>query len=155
MGMKLRTRRAEERDIPALVELLKELFSIEEDFSFDPAKQERGLRELLRLPEERCVMVAEDAAGKAAAMATMQFVFSTAEGAPSGWIEDMVVRKDLRGQGVGREILSALLAWGASKGATRFQLLADKGNAPALDFYKKTGWSGTQLVCLRARPGGE
>jgi ribosomal protein S18 acetylase RimI-like enzyme len=29
------------------------------------------------------------------------------------------------------------------------QLLADKNNLPALNFYQKQGWQSTQLVCLR------
>jgi len=155
MDMKFKTRRAKESDVPALVELLHELFSIEADFSFDAEKQARGLKELLRRPDERCVMVAVDSQGEAVGMATMQFVFSTAEGAPSGWIEDMVVKKEFRGSGLGRKLLKSIMEWGASKGATRFQLLADKQNAPALEFYKRMGWTGTQLICLRARPEGK
>ena len=35
---------AKNNDIPAMVELLNELFSIEEDFTADREKQEEGLR---------------------------------------------------------------------------------------------------------------
>ena len=29
------------------------------------------------------------------------------------------------------------------------QLLADRTNHPALDFYRRQGWQHTQLICLR------
>lgn len=151
MDSSVQIRRAAPEDIPAMAALLKDLFSIEADFDFDAGKQERGLGLLLQDPESRCAMVAADSSGRIVGMVTMQFVMSTAEGAPSGWIEDMVVDKSARRRGVGRRLLQAILDWGFANGATRFQLLADKGNAPALEYYKSLGWSGTSLICLRKK----
>ena len=47
-------RTAKPSDIPELVELLKELFSIEADFDFDPEKQACGLTLLLE-SEKNCM----------------------------------------------------------------------------------------------------
>ncbi|MEY2669237.1 MAG: hypothetical protein RJA59_1875, partial [Pseudomonadota bacterium] len=74
---------------------------------------------------------------------------STAEGAASVWVEDMVVAAASRRLGVGRRLLRAVEEWGATRGATRLQLLADRENRSALAFYASLGWTGTQLVCLR------
>ena len=65
---------------------------------------------------------------------------------------DVVVRADCRGQGVGRQLMAAVTAWADARGLTRLQLLADGGNQAALDFYRRIGWQGTRLVCLRYMP---
>jgi ribosomal protein S18 acetylase RimI-like enzyme len=142
--------RARSADIPALIELLAALFTIESDFIPDRARQRRGLELLLAQPDDRAVLlVARSNGGVVAGMASAQLVISTAEGAPSAWIEDVVVQKSLRGRGIARLLLQELLAWAQRHGATRAQLLADKANTPALDFYRRIGWQPTQLSAWR------
>ena len=135
-------------DIPELIDLLAVLFSIEQDFSPDPDKQRRGLAALLASPTGH-IAIARDTASRAVGMATAQLVISTAEGAPSAWIEDVVVREDFRGKGLGRALLDAVLDWARSRGAVRTQLLADLDNAPALAFYERVGWQPTRLGARR------
>lgn len=138
---------AQLQDLDEMVLLLLQLFSIEEDFSFDAKKQRRGL-ELLLVSPTAAIMVAKDNNG-VLAMATAQLVISTAEGGLSLLIEDVVVKRSRQNQGIGRQLLGALAEWGATKGATRMQLLADQTNGPALGFYQHEGWLQTQLICLR------
>jgi len=142
-------RHATAEDIPALLGLLRELFGVEADFRFDAAKAERALRLLLGAPPLACVLVADSGAGGVVGMCSVQLVVSTAEGGPSGLLEDMVVHPAQRGHGLGGRLLAAAELWAAGKGATRLQLLADKGNAPALEFYRKAGLDGTRMICLR------
>ncbi len=137
-------------DIPALIDLLAGLFALEKDFAVDAAKQRRGFELLLAQQGDRALLlVARSQAGEVVGMASAQLVISTAEGAPSAWIEDVVVRPDSRGRGIGRALLEALLAWAQSQGATRAQLLADAGNTPALQFYRRSGWQSTRLAAWR------
>lgn len=135
-------------DIPDLVDLLAVLFSIEQDFTPDPDKQRRGLAILLTSPGGR-IAIARDQASRAVGMVTAQLVISTAEGAPSAWIEDVVVREDWRGYGLGRALLDAVLDWAHSRGAVHAQLLADLDNAPALAFYDRLEWQPTRLGARR------
>jgi GNAT superfamily N-acetyltransferase len=130
------------------VALLGELFAIEADFRPDPERQRRGLALLLEDRLRRAVLVAE-VGGGVVGMVTGQLVVSTSEGAASVWVEDMVVGEGARRAGLGRRLLLAIEQWGAARGATRLQLLADRENLPALRFYEARGWSGTRLVCLR------
>ena len=139
---------ASSTDIPALVGLLAALFSIEQDFKPDTERQIRGLAGVLASPNA-CIMLARSAQGEAIAMCSAQLVFSTAEGAHSAWIEDMVVHEAWRGRGIGRQVLQAVLAWASERGATRAQLLADLDNQPALDYYQHLGWQETQLIARR------
>ncbi len=146
--MDYRIRPAATGDLPALVRLLAELFSIEADFVADGERQRVGLSLMLGDHRHRTVLVAERA-GAVIGMVTGQLVVSTAEGGLSALVEDMVVEAEARGAGVGRALLAAVERWAADRGATRLQLLADRENAPALAFYGRAGWRSTRLVCLR------
>jgi ribosomal protein S18 acetylase RimI-like enzyme len=140
-------RSAEPADLDSLVSLLAALFSIEEDFVFDEPKQRRGLS--LMLENERgCVLVAE-AEGLVIGMCSGQLLVSTAEGGLSLLVKDVVVDERWRGRGVGRLLLAALSDWAKANKVSRLQLLADRNNVPALDFYRSLGWQTTELICLR------
>lgn len=140
-------REARQGDLDELTALLRLLFTIEADFSFNEPRQRKGL--LMMLDNDRgCVLVAEEA-GQVIGMCTGQLVISTAEGGPAVLVEDMVVDPAHRGRGAGRALIKAMAGWAQEQGATRLQLLADKNNPPALAFYERLGWRTTALICLR------
>jgi GNAT superfamily N-acetyltransferase len=140
---------ARHEDIPDLVQLLDELFSIEQDFTPDHVKQAQGLELLIANPSRANIKVARSAQGKAIGMVSAQFVISTAQGAPSAWVEDMVVSAEYRSTGLGKKLLESVLAWAKENGATRAQLLVDINNAPALGYYSHLGWQSTLLQARR------
>lgn len=140
-------RRAGQEDIPALLDLLRLLFSIEKDFVFDAAKQERGLRLLLSNPQTAVIVAVQS--GQVIGMCTGQLLISTAQGGPSALVEDVAVLPDHQGKGIGRRLVAAAEAWAVSQGASRIQLLADRNNAPALAFYQKMKFKTTAMICLR------
>jgi len=135
-------------DVPALSELLDALFSIEQDFQPNTQRQTQGMTLLLQHTDRAVIKVARDK-GKIIGMVSAQLVISTAEGAPSAWVEDMVVLEKYRGTGVGRGLLESVLAWAKEKGATRAQLLVDLDNEPALGYYQHLGWATTRLAARR------
>ena len=138
-------------DLPALTELLKVLFEIEEDFVFDEVKQRRGLSLMLDgCGKHRLILVAE-LAGEVVGMCSAQVLVSTAEGGEAAVTEDVVVREDCRGFGIGSGLLEAVGMWAETRGISRLQLLADRNNASAIEFYRSHGWESTQLICLRKR----
>ena len=141
-------RRANVKDIPELTGLLEKLFTIEEDFQCSPELQQQGLSLLLNAPRA-AVIVAEDGSG-IVGMISGQILISTAEGGPSLHIEDLYVKSEVRGKGVGKQLLEEIGKWGNSNGARRMQLLADKNNHSGLHFYAHNGWQQTQLICLRS-----
>jgi len=73
-------------------------------------------------------------------------VVSTAAGGYSVLIEDMVILEEYRRQGLGTGLLRQVFAWGEQKGAERCQLVADRRNAPALEFYKNSGFQQSSMM---------
>lgn len=132
-------RRARKKDLPKLSCLLMELFSIEKDFIFDSLKQTRGIMMLLKRHSNSVVFISEED-GVVNGMATGQLVVSTAAGAYSVLVEDVVVSREFRNMGIGKSLLDELESWGISKGALRMQLVADKNNTLAAGFYINSGW---------------
>ena len=143
-------RKAETYDIMQMVSLLKELFSIEKDFTFNKTIQQNGLAMMLSDNEKRCIMVATSGE-QVIGMCSAQLLVSTAEGGMVALIEDMVVAKSYRGQDIGKKLLLSIEKWTNKKGAKRMQLLADKNNFSALRFYDQQNWATTKLICFRKR----
>lgn len=144
----VKLRPAEPADIESLLDLLKALFSIEQDFTPDRERQRRGLEKLLEARDGAYAVVAEQG-GEVVGMATIQTWISTDEGGPAGVIEDLVVSESYRGRGIGQAIMNHLVSWAEQRGLSRLQLLADRDNRSALEFYRKQGWSTTRLIALR------
>ena len=136
-------------DIDDLVSLLSDLFTIEKDFSPDLSKQKKGLELIIKNRNTATVQVAKNAAGKVIGMVTAQLVISTAQGAASAWIEDMVIHSSYRGRGIGKKLLQRTLDWAKENGATRAQLLVDIENSEALGYYEHLNWESTQLNARR------
>ncbi|MGZ8136349.1 MAG: N-acetyltransferase family protein [Methylococcaceae bacterium] len=144
-------RPAKPSDVAELVELLSELFSIESDFIFEPDKQRQGLQLLLE-NAGNCILVAELRSphdNNVVGFCTVQTLISTAEGGRVGLLEDLIIADGYRNQGIGKKLLGEAVRWGENQGLKRLQLLADKSNLPALEFYKKQDWQLTQLICLK------
>ena len=147
--MEVKIRNAEVDDIDAMKALLRQLFSIETDFAVDGQRQRQGLALMLDgCQKHRCVKVAE-ADGEVKGMVTAQLLMSTAEGGVVALIEDLVVDDGFRRRGIGRRLMDHIEKWCHDHGASRMQLLADRNNRYALDFYKKIGWQSTRMICLR------
>ena len=136
-------------DIPDLVQLLALLFIIEKDFKPDTNKQQKGLTLVLKNSATATMQVAKNDTGKVIGMVSAQLVISTAEGAVSAWVEDMVIDASYRGHGIGKQLLQNALTWAKNKGATRAQLLVDTANTDALGYYQHLNWQTTQLQARR------
>jgi GNAT superfamily N-acetyltransferase len=136
-------------DVPSLVQLLNVLFSIEQDFSPNDKRQFDGLILLLQNPNNAVIKIARDKRANIVGMVSAQLVISSAQGAYSAWIEDMVINKDYRAQGIGRQLLDSALQWAKEKGATRAQLLVDLDNESALGYYQHLGWTSSRMGMRR------
>jgi GNAT superfamily N-acetyltransferase len=148
-SMDIAIRSARSDDIPRMCELLADLFLLESDFTPDKENQKRGLGMLVADASGMSHALVAVCEGAIIAMATIQTLISTAEGGRVGLVEDVIVDREYRGQGVGTRLLEGITIWSREHSLKRLQLLADAENMPALDFYKNRRWNTTRLICLR------
>ena len=135
-------------DIAAMAGLLSLLFAVEEDFSADRDKQRAGLEMFFKHPAGRYLIVAEHQQ-QVIGMCSAQLLISTAAGGWKALVEDVVVAEQFRGQGIGKKLLDALAGWAERQGVIRMDLLADRNNSTALDFYERLRWRSTSLIALQ------
>src|SRR3989338_10923337 len=141
---------AEHSDLDQVADLLAELFTLESDFRPDREKQLRGLRLILDNPALGRLFVLRDC-GRVAGMANALITVSTAEGCRVAVLEDVIIRSEYRGKGLGRRLVEHVLVWAKTEGMTRATLLADRDNEAALDFYRRLGFEHSHMVVLRRR----
>jgi GNAT superfamily N-acetyltransferase len=65
--------------------------------------------------------------------------FSTFEGRPGIYLEDLFVRPDARGSGLGKALLAKLAALAVERDCARLEWSVLDWNMPAIDFYKALG----------------
>ena len=80
--------------------------------------------------------------GEAQGFALFFHNFSTFEGLPGIYLEDLFVRPEARGAGLGKALLSHLAALAVERGCARLEWSVLDWNAPAIGFYEKLGARG-------------
>ena len=89
------------------------------------------------VPKFRAVIAEWD--GQVAGYACYFDFYSTFQGRPGLFLEDIFVRPQFRGKGIGKALLArvAAIAWQENYFCMRWEVL--DWNTPAIDFYKKLG----------------
>lgn len=88
-------------------------------------------------PYFRCIMAEWD--GQMAGFALYFFQYSTWEGRPALYLEDLFVREAFRKRGIGAALFQRLAEIALERNCTRFQWECLDWNQPSLDFYEKAG----------------
>jgi ribosomal protein S18 acetylase RimI-like enzyme len=140
-------------DLPQLVELLALLFAQEADFAPDEVKQRRALQMILADASRGGIYVAREE-GRVIAMATLLYTVSSAEGGRAALFEDLVVRPEYRGRGIGRALLAHVIEQAKADGVLRLTLLTDGDNERAQSLYRRLGFSASGMRPMRLRLGG-
>ena len=77
--------------------------------------------------------------GEAQGFALFFTTFSTFVGKPSLYLEDLFVKPDARGKGIGKSLLLHLVRLAKDRGYGRVEWAVLDWNEPAIQFYKKLG----------------
>lgn len=77
--------------------------------------------------------------GKPAGFALFFHNFSTWLGKPGLYLEDLFVRENMRGKGIGKALLLHLTGIARERGCGRMEWSVLDWNTPAIDFYKSLG----------------
>jgi len=139
-------------DLPQLVELLALLFAQEADFAPDQGKQRLALQMILGDASRGSVYVAREE-GRVIAMATLLYTVSTAEGGRAALFEDLVVRPEYRGRGIGQALVAHVIEQARADGVLRLTLLTDGDNERAQSLYRKLGFTPSGMRPMRLRLG--
>lgn len=134
----MRIRFAEPGDLRVIIELIRALAAYErepEAVRLDPGELERHLFGDRRYAE---VLLAEDEGG-VQGFALFFHNFSTWEGKPGIYLEDLFVRPEARGRGYGRALLAELARLAVARGCARLEWSVLDWNAPAIGFYRALG----------------
>jgi GNAT superfamily N-acetyltransferase len=161
----LTIRKATSDDIPLILELIRELA----EYEHAPAEAVATAEDLRRdgfSGEPRFFVEIAEWDGAAAGFALWFFNYSTWQGKPGLYLEDLFVRPRLRKKGIGKALLVHLARVAVEKGCGRYQWQVLDWNTPAIEFYESLGakvmreWltmrvSGEALVGLAAQSGDD
>ncbi|WP_374596309.1 N-acetyltransferase family protein [Sphingosinicella sp.] len=125
-------------DLPLIARFIRDLAEYEKlahEVRFDEAKL--GERLFGSRPYAE-VLIAEDD-GTPVGFALFFHNFSTFEGRPGVYLEDLFVVPEARGKGVGKMLLSRLAALAIERDCARLEWSVLDWNTPAIDFYRSLG----------------
>ena len=125
-------------DVPVILELIRGLGEYER-LSDEIVATEDGLRKWLfgERPAAEVVLAYVDTT--VAGFALFFHNFSTFLGRPGLYLEDLFVRPEARGKGIGRELLEYLANLTMTRGWARLEWRVLDWNEPSIAFYKKLG----------------
>ena len=136
--MTLSIRSASAADLPLIADLIRALADYEKllhEVRFDEAT----LRAKLFGPRPYAEVVIGEIDGAAQDFALFFHNFSTFEGKPGIYLEDLFVRPEARGSGLGKALLSHLAALAVERDCARLEWSVLDWNEPAIGFYRSLG----------------
>ena len=131
-------RPASPADLPLICGFIRELAEYEQlahEVRFDPERLGDYLFGARAMAE---VLIAE-ANGTPAGFALFFHNFSTFEGRPGIYLEDLFVRPEARGAGLGKALLARLAQIAVERDCARLEWWVLDWNAPSIAFYKALG----------------
>jgi GNAT superfamily N-acetyltransferase len=133
----LRIRAATIEDVPLLRQMILELATYEKLAEYVTVTEETIKRDGFG-PSLRFRTLLPEWDGKLAGYAIFFPFYSSFQG-PGLFLEDLYVRKEFRGKGIGKLLMAAVAAIALQEGywIVRWEVLG--WNQPAIDFYKKLG----------------
>ncbi len=134
----LSIRAATAADIPLIAQFIRELAEYER-LADAAVATEDGLREQLFGAKPAAEVLIAEADGEAAGFALFFHTFSTFLGKRGLYLEDLFVRPDFRGFGIGKHVMAALARIAVQRDCGRFEWSVLDWNAPAIGFYRRLG----------------
>ena len=136
--MTISIRPATADDLPLIAQLIRDLAEYER-LAHEVRFDDEVLRAKLFGPRPYAEVVIGEIDGTAQGFALFFHNFSTFEGRPGIYLEDLFVRPEARGSGLGKALLSHLAALAVERDCARLEWSVLDWNEPAIGFYKKLG----------------
>ncbi|MBZ4668383.1 MAG: GCN5-related N-acetyltransferase [Defluviitaleaceae bacterium] len=130
-------RLAERKDVPLILEFIKELADYEKMLDEVVATEEILTESLFE--KKAAEVVIGEYQNKPVAFALFFHNFSTFLGRPGIYLEDLYVKPEMRGKGIGKMMLSFLAHLCVERKCGRLEWWCLDWNEPSIQFYKKMG----------------
>src|ERR1700682_2802431 len=132
-------RPATEQDIPVILTLIRGLAAYQKAAADDVTVDEGRLHESLFGATPSAEVLLACSGESAVGFAVFFHNFSTWQGRPGLYLEDLFVRPEMRGCGYGRALLVDLAKIARERGCGRMEWAVLDWNHPAIQFYHKLG----------------
>lgn len=129
-------REARREDMKAVLELIKELAEYENHLEDVIVTVEDLEEEGFDHGNFKCFVA--EVSSRIEGMALVYFRFSTWKGR-TVHLEDLIVRKNMRGTGLGGALYQEVVKYGHENGVKRIEWVVSEGNRNAIEFYENTG----------------
>ena len=136
--MTLSIRPATPADLPLIAGFIRDLAEYEK-LSHEVRFDEARLGENLFGARPYAVVVIGEIDGAAQGFALFFHNFSTFEGRPGLYLEDLFVRPEARGSGLGKALLAHLAQLCVARDCARLEWSVLDWNAPSIGFYQSLG----------------
>jgi GNAT superfamily N-acetyltransferase len=134
----LEIRAAQPGDVPTVLQLIRELAEYENEAASAQATEEDLLRDGFgEQPKFHCLLAEWD--GNAAGLALYFFNYSTWKGRAGIFLDDLFVRPEFRGRGIGKALLVEVARIAVAHNCGRYEWLVLDWNTPAIEFYESLG----------------
>lgn len=137
-AMSVTLRAAAPADVPTILAFIRELAAYEK-LEHQVTATEALLAEHLFGARPAAEVVIAEVDGAPVGFALFFQNYSTFLGRPGLFLEDLFVRPEARGRGIGRALLVHLATIAVQRGAGRFDWNVLDWNEPAIGFYKRLG----------------
>ena len=131
-------RKAVEDDVPIILTLIKELAEYEK-LSNQVLADENKLKNTLFGKTKYAEVLIAEYNGKPAGQALFFYNYSTFFAKPGIYLEDLFVKPEFRGKGIGKKLLKSLIKIAKENNCGRVEWAVLDWNEPAINFYKKLG----------------
>ncbi|MGB5428532.1 N-acetyltransferase family protein [Eudoraea sp.] len=137
-------RRAKQKDVPAIVELIAndKLGRLRENFKTPLPEEYIKAFDKINSDQNQELMVMLNDSGEVIGTLQLSFIqYLTYQGGIRAQIEAVRVHEDYRNKGIGQELIQWAIDRAKKRGAHVVQLTTDKKRDAALKFYEKLGFN--------------
>lgn len=131
-------REATEGDVPLILSFIRELAAYER-LSHEVVATEEALRANLFGEHRYAEVLIAEHDGAPAGFALFFHNFSTFLGKPGIYLEDLYVKPEFRGAGIGKKLLAHLARLAKERDCGRLEWWVLDWNEPSIGFYEKLG----------------
>jgi GNAT superfamily N-acetyltransferase len=131
-------RPASRDDVPLVMQFIRDLAHYER-LEHEVSASEAQLREALFGERRYAEVVFACVSGKPEGFALFFHNFSTFKGRPGIYLEDLFVRPEARGRGIGKRLLAYLARTAVERDCARLEWAVLDWNEPSIGFYRSLG----------------